>query len=213
VYSPSQFQETRPEVLHEHMRQHPLAAIIAATAGGLQANHVPLILEPDRGELGTLQGHIARANSIWRDLAAGAEVLVIFQGASHYISPNWYPSKARDGKVVPTWNYVVVHARGRISWIHEAAWLREFVTRLTVRHEPSDGSAWQVSDAPSDYIDQMLSAIVGLEIAITEITGKWKLSQNRNAVDRAGVVSALSASPAAASQQMASLVDAAGRPR
>ena len=192
MYTPTHFDERRPQLLHELMAQYPLAVVVAATAKGIEANHIPLMLRTWGGTPGTLKGHIARANSLWRDLPAGAEVLAIFQGASHYISPNWYPTKREHGKVVPTWNYTVVHARGRIVWKQDAAWLRAFLETLTDRHERRYEARWQVSDAPADYIEQMLRAIVGFEIAIESLTGKWKLSQNRSADDRAGVVSSLS---------------------
>jgi transcriptional regulator len=206
MYTPTYFKEARPELLHGLMERYPLAAIVGATANGIQASHIPLIFGPRDGTPGTLKGHIARANSLWRDLKTGAEVLAIFQGASHYISPNWYPAKREHGKVVPTWNYTVVHARGRITWMQDARWLREFLETLTRRHERRYESPWQVSDAPADYIEQMLKAIVGFEIAIDSLTGTWKLSQNRDAADRAGVVSSLSASSDAASHDMAALV-------
>ena len=207
MYTPAHFAENRPAVLHALMDRYPLAAVVAVTAEGIQANHVPLMLEPSGGALGTLKGHIARANSWWRDLRSGAEVLAIFQGASHYISPNWYPSKAEHGQVVPTWNYTVVHARGRIAWKHDPAWLRGLVESLTHRHERGNAPPWRMSDAPAEYIERMLAAIVGFEIAIDNLVGKWKLSQNRSAEDRAGVVSSLSAFTGEAAHEMARLVD------
>jgi len=206
MYAPTHFQQDRPEVLQQFMERYPLAGLVGTSAKGILANHVPLIYEATHGTPGTLRGHIARANSMWRELTDGAEVLAIFQGASHYISPSWYPSKPEHGKVVPTWNYTVVHARGRITWVRDAAWLRNFVGTLTDRHERDSASPWQVSDAQADYIEQMLSAIVGLEIAIDSLSGKWKLSQNRSAADRAGVVSALAASRDPAAREMAALV-------
>jgi transcriptional regulator len=206
MYAPSHFDESRPQLLHALMEQYPLATVVAITAGGIEANHIPLIFEPRGENLGSLKGHIARANSLWRDVKAGSEVLAVFQGASHYISPNWYPAKREHGKVVPTWNYTVVHARGRIAWIHDAAWLRVFLEGLTDRHERHYESRWQVSDAPPDYIDQMLTAIVGFEIELESLTGKWKLNQNRNTADRAGVVSSLAALTDAAAHEMAALV-------
>ena len=213
MYSPTHFQENRPEVLHELMREHPLACLVAHTAQGLQANHIPLMFEPHAGTPGALQGHIARANSLWRELKDGAEVLALFQGASHYISPNWYPTKAEHGKVVPTWNYAIVHARGRIAWIHDASWLREFVSKLTDSQERQQKAPWQLTDAPPKYVDQMLGAIVGFEITITELVGKWKLSQNRSAADRAGVVAGLAELPAESSREMAALVEKHGMER
>jgi transcriptional regulator len=208
MFTPSHFREDRPQLLHRLMEEFPLATVVAASqAKGLEAIHIPLILDPHAGPFGSLKGHIARANSLWRDVASGAEVLAIFQGASHYISPNWYPSKREHGKVVPTWNYTAVHARGKISWIHDRAWLRGFLQTLTARHERRYTSPWQMSDAPAEYIEQMLKAIVGFEIALESLTGKWKLSQNRDAADRAGVVASLAASTAEADRAMAALVD------
>jgi len=207
MYVPASFEESRPAVLHELMERNPLATLVAVTAAGIQANHIPVMHEPGAGSPGMLRGHIARANTLWRDLKEGAEVLAIFQGASHYISPNWYPSKLENGQVVPTWNYTVVHARGRITWIHDAGWLREFLDSLTERHERDSASPWRIRDAPPKYIDGMLKAIVGFEIALEKLTGKWKLSQNRNAADRAGVVAALSGLSEEESRRMARLVE------
>ena len=207
MYVPAHFAENRPAVLHRLMDQHPLATVVAVTADGLQANHIPVMLDSSRGSLGTLKGHIARANTLWRELKPDAEVLAIFQGSSRYISPNWYPSRLENGQVVPTWNYTVVHARGRISWISDALWLRELLESLTERHERGYASPWRMSDAPTKYLEGMLGAIVGFEIAIDELTGKWKVSQNRSEPDRAGVVSSLSGFADDASQQMAKLVE------
>lgn len=207
MYVPSSFEENRPAVLHELMDRNPLATVVAVTADGIQANHIPVMHEIGAGSLGTLRGHIAKANKIWRNVKDGAEVLAIFQGASHYISPNWYPSKFENGQVVPTWNYTVVHARGRLTWIHDARWLREFLDSLTERHERGSAGPWRVSDAPPKYIEGMLGAIVGFEIALEKLAGKWKLSQNRNAADRAGVVAALSELPDEESRRMAQLVE------
>lgn len=212
MYAPSHFNESRIEVLHEFMARHPLALLVATSANGLQANHVPLMLEPGQVGHGTLKGHIARGNSMWKDVSAGAEVLAVFQGPSQYISPNWYPSKREHGRVVPTWNYAVVHVHGRITWNQDKTWLRTLVETLTDRHESGQAAPWRVGDAPDEYIQQMLGAIVGFEIAITRITGKWKLSQNRTAAERAGVVAALSAQPDDASREMAFLIERAGKP-
>ena len=212
MYAPSHFNESRTEVLQEFMARHPLALLVGACANGLQANHVPLMLEPGQGGHGTLQGHIARGNSMWKDVPAGAEVLAVFQGPSQYISPNWYPSKREHGRVVPTWNYAVVHVHGHITWNQDRIWLRTLVEALTDRHESGQAAPWRVADAPEEYIQQMLGAIVGFEIAITRMTGKWKLSQNRTPAERAGVVAALSAQPDDAAREMASLVERAGKP-
>jgi len=211
MYRPAHFDENRASVLRDFVGQHPLAVVVAASATGIVANHIPLMLEAGDGGGARLRGHIARANSMWQELPSGSEVLAIFQGPSQYISPNWYPSKREHGKVVPTWNYAVVHARGAIAWHHDQAWLRELVAALTDRHEGGQAAPWRVQDAPEEFIQQMLAAIVGFEISVTSMVGKWKLSQNRNAADRAGVVAALAASPAAASREMAVLVERAGK--
>ncbi len=213
MYTPPHFKESRPDVLQALIRQHSLAAIVAQTAQGLVANHIPVVFAPRDGTPGVLKGHIARANSLWKDLETGGEVLAIFQGASHYISPNWYPSKAEHGKEVPTWNYAIVHARGRVDWVHDAGWLREFVSTLTDRHESQLASPWHVTDAPAKYIDQMLAAIVGFEITITSLSGKWKLSQNHDAANRAGVVAGLTALADDAALEMARMVERAGETR
>ncbi len=213
MYTPSHFDESRLPVLHELMQQHPFAVIVAKTPDGLEANHVPLALDATRGPFGTLCGHIASANSMWRDVAAGAEVLTVFQGVNHYISPQWYPSKKEHGKVVPTWNYVVVHAHGSIQWFHDPVWLRILLETLTSRHERANPTPWHVSDAPDGYVQRMLGAIVGFEIPIGRISGKWKLSQNRDKADRTGVTSALAGQADAAAQEMAALIDRAAPER
>lgn len=192
MYVPEFFRETRVEVLQRFITEHPLATLIANAAQGLTANHVPLRSSlTDRG--GSLRGHIARANALWRELPTGTEVLAIFMGADSYISPRAYPSKQAHGKVVPTWNYATVHVRGRIRFIEEAAWLRGFVEELTNAHEAHADVPWKVSDAPADYIEAMLRAIVGFEIEVTDITGKFKGSQNRALADRHGVQALLRA--------------------
>jgi transcriptional regulator len=190
---PQAFSETRVPVMHELMQNYPLASVVAATAGGLVGNTLPLELARDAGPLGTLHGHIARANRSWDQLTAQTDALVIFQGPHAYVSPSWYASKQLGGKVVPTWNYAVVHAYGALRMIDDAAWLRALVTRLTERHEATRQHPWQVGDAPADYIDSMLRSIVGIEIPIRRLEGKWKLSQNRSAADRHSVVAGLRA--------------------
>jgi transcriptional regulator len=191
LYVPDHFRETRVEVLQAFIERHPLATLVATTAQGLTANHVPVRARLSADGGGVLRGHVARGNSLWRELAPEAAVLCIFTGADHYISPNWYPSKAHDGKVVPTWNYAAVHVQGRIRFLEEPAWLRDFVTGLTAVHERDRPAPWQVSDAPADYIEAMLRAIVGFEITVVGIVGKFKGSQNRPAADQASVREAL----------------------
>ena len=185
MYLPRAFHETRIDVLHALMREYPFATLIVHGADGLAANHVPLELVGDA----SLHGHVARGNELTR--ADGAQVLVIFHGADGYISPNWYPSKHETGREVPTWNYAVVHVHGRLRTVTDAAWLRELLGRLTDRHEAGQAKPWQVSDAPEDHIEKMLRAIVGLEISVDRIEGKFKLSQNHPDANRAGVLAGL----------------------
>lgn len=191
MYLPDHFAETRLEELHRIIREHPLGVLITHAASGLDANHLPFELIPDRGAYGTLQGHIARANPLWHEVCDGSEVLVVFRGAQGYISPNWYPSKHETHRNVPTWNYEAVHAHGRIQLIDEAKFVGGLVARLTRAHEAAEPRPWKLADAPRDYIDEMLSKIVGIRIEVTRLTGKRKLSQNRDARDIGGVIDAL----------------------
>jgi transcriptional regulator len=197
MYLPAHFKEDRLPVLHDLIRAHPLATLVTLDDSGLVANHIPMQLDPAAGAFGTLRGHVARANPVWRAHRPELEAMVVFQGAQGYITPSYYPSKAATGKVVPTWNYVIVHAHGPLRAIEDVAWLRRFLEELTDRHEAERAqrtgeSAWKVSDAPAEYIAGVLKAIVGIEIPIARIEGKWKVSQNRPAEDRAGVVMGLS---------------------
>lgn len=204
MYLPKHFEETRVDVLHGLIRAHPLGALVTAGAGGLEADHVPFEIDPDPAPFGTLRAHVARANPVWRDGAGDA--LVLFQGPEIYVTPSWYPTKRESGKVVPTWNYVAVHAYGRLRAIDDPAWLRAFVTRLTDRHEARRAAPWKVSDAPGDYVDQLLAAIVGIELPVARLLGKWKVSQNRPAADRAGVVAGLEGDGGDAARAMAAAV-------
>jgi transcriptional regulator len=185
MYLPKSFHETRIDVLHALIRDYPFGTVVMHGADGLVANHLPLELASDT----LLQGHVARGNELAK--ADGAQVLVMFQAANGYISPNWYPSKHETGREVPTWNYAVVHVYGRLRVIEEKAWLRSFLERLTDRHEASQPKPWHVSDAPEDHIEKMLKAIVGLEISVDRIEGKFKLSQNHPDANRAGVIKGL----------------------
>jgi transcriptional regulator len=194
MYLPKHFAEPRIEVMHELMRAYPLATLVTFSSSGLDANHIPLQLVADATPFGTLQGHVARANPLWKNAGEGGEagdVLLIFQGPDAYISPSWYPSKKETGKAVPTWNYAVVHAHGTLRVIDDAGWVRAQIETLTTQHEAALPHPWQVSDAPQDYVEKMVSAIVGIEIIITRLTGKWKVSQNQPAENQAGVVEAL----------------------
>jgi transcriptional regulator len=213
VYLPAHFEERRIDVLHGLIREQPLGTLVTMGSEGITANHVPFEVDPEPAPFGTLRAHVARANPVWRDHAPGAEALVIFQGASAYVSPSWYPSKRETGKVVPTYNYVVVHARGRLLAIEDPAWLRRLVGRLTDRHEAGSEHPWKVTDAPEDYIESQLRAIVGIEIVPGSLVGKWKVSQNRPPLDRDGVVRGLERAADARSLDMAKRVKDALPPR
>jgi transcriptional regulator len=195
VYLPRHFESHDEATLAALLREHPLAHVVHhGSDGGLDADPVPLLWDADRRRL---CGHVARANPLWRT-AAGRPVLAIFGGAQAYVSPNWYPSKAATHKAVPTWNYVVVHAHGTFEARDDAGWLREFLPQLTARHEASQPRPWSLADAPADYLEQMMRAIVGIEIAVERLVAKVKASQNRTADDREGVARALGAHPIAA---------------
>jgi transcriptional regulator len=191
MYLPDQFRENRVEILHAFIERHPLGTLVASVGGRPEANHVPMLLDRTGGALGTLAGHVARANPVWRNVADATEVLVVFGGADAYVSPSSYPSKKTDGRVVPTWNYAVAHVHGRIRFFDDQGRLHALVSALTGRHEAGQPEPWAVTDAPEAYIDAMLRAIVGFEIEIAEISGKFKASQNRPDADRAGVRSRL----------------------
>jgi len=209
MYLTPHFEETRTEVLHQLIRERPLVTL---GDDGLSANHIPFELDSAPAPLGTLRCHVARANPVWRDYSQDTESLIIFHGPQVYISPSWYETKKQSGEVVPTYNYAVVHAYGALRIVDDRAWLRGLVTRLTARFESASAAPWQVSDAPEDFIDRQLAAIVGIEIAITKIEGKWKASQNRPAQDRAGVIAALDNALDADSLAMARLIKAGSTP-
>ena len=187
MYVPRAFAENHTATLHEQMQATPLPVLITHGSQGLIASHVPLLLNPDEGAHGTLYGHLARANPQWQALAEGAEALVIFAGEQAYISPSFYPSKAVDGKSVPTWNYLAVHAYGQAEVFDDPERLLALVSRLSSKHEANRPDPWAVSDAPRDYIDSMLKAIVGFSMPLSRLIGKRKLSQNRSAADQIGV--------------------------
>jgi transcriptional regulator len=213
LYLPAYFEESRTEVLHALMRARPLAALVALSDTGMVANHIPVEIAPDPAPLGTIRGHIARANPLWRNYRTDSEALAIFQGPQAYISPSYYPQKKQTGEVVPTWDYAVVHARGTLRFIHDPDWLRAMVVRLTDAHEASRPSPWKVSDAPAAYVDKMLTLIVGFECTVTSLTGKWKLSQNHPAGNRHGVESGLRAAPGGDSREVADMLVALERER
>lgn len=194
MYTPAAFREDDPAILHAIMREARLATLVTATAEGLIATPLPLTLAPDEGPHGMLYGHMARANPQWRRPPVG-EAMVLFAGPHAYVSPSWYPSKKRDGKAVPTWNYVAVHAYGPVEFFEDEARLRAAVTELTDLYEAPREDRWRMSDAPEDYLRAMLRGIVGLRLPIARLEGKRKLSQNRDAADRAGVIAGLAVSP------------------
>ena len=206
MYTPRSFAIDDLQEMQQQMRDTRLAVLVTHGAQGLQASHLPLLLRPDEGPNGTLYGHFARANPQWKDLQDGAEALVIFAGADAYVSPGFYPSKAEHGKAVPTWNYIAVHAYGSAEVFSDAARLHELVSALTDRHESGRAQPWKVSDAPADYIDGMLKAIVGFTLPIQRLEGKRKLGQNRSSADVAGVREGLAASPDAQDRALAHLM-------
>lgn len=191
MYLPAHFAETRTEALHCIVRAYPLGMLVTHSAKGLDADHLPFELDADRGALGTLIAHVARANPLWTEIGDGADVMVMFRGTEGYVSPNWYPSKHETHRSVPTWNYEVVHAHGRLHIVDDEKFLRGVVGRLTRHHESTEPRPWKMADAPRDYMQTMIKAIVGIEVELTRLEGKRKLSQNRDERDAQGVVDAL----------------------
>lgn len=196
VYQPPHFVEADRDTLHALLRAHPLGLLISCGEDGPVADPVPFLLDADVGAHGRLRAHVARANPHWKLIAAQPEspVLVVFQGANSYITPSWYATKQETGKVVPTWNYATVQVRGAARTVEDTAWLAQQIRELTATHEAARTEPWQVEDAPERYIEAQMKGIVGIEIDITEITGKWKVSQNRPVADRLGVAEGLEGS-------------------
>lgn len=193
MYLPPHFEATDPASLHRLMQAHPLGALVTQGEQGLDANHLPFEFDADEGEHGILRAHVARNNPLWQEVKEGQEVLVIFRAAEGYISPSWYPSKQAHHKQVPTWNYAVVHAHGRIRVRDDARFVRRLLANLTRTHEAAEPAPWKMADAPREYIEAMVQAVVGIEIEITELVGKFKLSQNKAEADRQGVADSLQA--------------------
>jgi len=207
MYLPGHFSETRTEVLHNTLCQNPLGTLVAVVSGAATADEIPFVLAPERGTLGTLCGHVARANPLAHLPSGQHQALVIFRGPQAYVSPGWYPGKVEHGKVVPTWNYVTVQARGQLRIIdQDPVWLREQLEALTHFQEGQRAAPWRVADAPPDYLAQMMRAIVGIEITLDTLLGKWKVSQNRSAADRAGLIQGLSDEPGEQATKMAQLL-------
>jgi len=207
MYIPKHNAETNIETLQALIRSHPLGAWVTMGEHELLANHIPFFLDASRGQYGTLVAHVARANPAWQQCSKTIPSVVLFQGAERYITPSWYPSKQMHGKTVPTWNYVVVHAHGIPSIIEDRAWLLENLNRLTDQQEGNRTKPWKISEAPSDHIERLLGAIVGLEIPLTALVGKWKVSQDKTEADRQGVAAGLSAFDDIQAQEMAFLVE------
>jgi transcriptional regulator len=191
VYMPPQFIEDDVPTLHAAIRQARIASLVTSGPSGLVASHIPMLVDPGPGPFGTLRGHIARANPQWRDVTAGSQSLAIFLGPNSYVTPSYYETKRQTGKVVPTWNYVAIHAYGEVEFFDDTERLRAIVTELTTTHEGGRAAPWAVTDAPADYIAGMLRSIVGIQIPIARLEGKWKMSQNRPPVDRPGIIAGL----------------------
>lgn len=187
MYCPDLFAENRPEVLAALIQRYPLATLGTTTSHGLEANHIPFYLAWGPGSRPVLQGHVARANPLWREATPEGEVLVIFQGPQHYISPSWYATKAETGQVVPTWNYVIVHAYGRLGIKEDAVWIRQQMVALTAQQERGD-KPWQVDEAPQEFTERLIGQVVGIEIPVSRWLGKWKVSQNQPVRNRESVL-------------------------
>jgi transcriptional regulator len=206
MYVPRIFEERRPEVLHSLIREYPLGTLVVMTANGLEANHLPFEIDPGPAPHGVLNAHVARANPVWREFDSGVEALVVFNGPQSYVSPGWYPTKQESGKGVPTWNYVVVHARGTLHVMDDPVRARAHLEQLTAHHEAGRPHPWKITDAPADYIEQMLKQVVPIEIRLTQLFGKWKVNQNRVDRDRSSVVQGLLDEPRTAAREMADVV-------
>jgi transcriptional regulator len=213
MYQPPHFREDRLDIQHALIGAHPLGLLVTLGGSGLVANPVPFVLDPSASPLGTLRAHLSRANAQWRDFDPAHEALVVFQGAEAYITPSWYEAKRQHGKVVPTWNYAIVQAHGRLRVIDDPDWLLSQITAMTATQESAQPEPWAVSDAPPPFVAAQLKGIVGIEIDIARIEGKWKVSQNRSEADRQGVSAGLRRSEGEAAQRMAELVEAGGAER
>ncbi len=205
MHVPKAFQQDDPVALHELMEKYPLASLITYSATGIEVNHIPFFLNKSKGKL-SLQGHIAKANPLWKLIKDKSQVLLVFHGPNCYISPNYYPTKKEQGKVVPTWNYVAVHVKGLLSYRFDTEFKLDMLNNLTIQHEQNQEKPWSITDAPMQYIQRMLAAIVGLEIEILSITGKWKVSQNQPEINKQGIVAGLSNEETSDSLNIANLV-------
>lgn len=206
MYQPPLFREDDLAIQHDLIRTHPFGALVTLASTGLVANSVPFVLDTAAGERGTLRCHVARGNPLWKDFDAAHGALVIFSGLDRYITPSWYATKRESGKVVPTWNYAAVHVYGPIVVKDDRDWLAGHVAELTAQQERARQEPWAVSDAPPPFVEGQLRGIVGLEIPIARLEGKWKMSQNRTAADRAGVIEGLGAEPDVEAAELAALI-------
>lgn len=206
MYQPPHFRETDRTRQHALIRANPFGLLITAGEGGLTANGIPFVLESAASGQGVLRGHLARANGQWRDCVGGCQAVVVFQGPEHYVTPSWYETKRQTGKVVPTWNYAMVQARGVAHAVEDASWLQAQIRALTDMMEGRRPEPWAVDDAPADFLAGQVKGIVGIEIEIAFLDGKWKASQNRSDADRAGVAEGLAGLGTNAAIEMAELV-------
>jgi len=204
VYNPKFNEENDKSILHGLIKSKPLGMWSTLSGGKIVINHIPFVLHEDRGEWGTLVGHVARSNSIWKEFSKESDSVVVFQGEQAYITPSWYPSKHKHGKAVPTWNYVVVHAHGIPKKIEDGEWIFKHLKEMTTIHESEQSLPWKLSDAPAEYIDKLAKAIVGIEIPINKIIGKWKIGQNKSESDQMGVVAGLKSTKEVNAQVLAS---------
>lgn len=205
MHIPKKFEQNDPEQLRKLINYYPFATLVTYSESGLEANHIPFFLDSSNGR-DVLKGHIAKVNELWKNVSDKSEVLVVFNGPNCYVSPNYYPTKKETGKAVPTWNYVAVHVKGLMSYIYDAQWNLNMINRLTEQHEANQPIPWSISDAPNDYIQKMLPAIVGLEIEVLSIKGQWKVSQNQPERNKQGVVDGLSQYADSDAQKIAELV-------
>lgn len=206
MYVPAHFKEDRIDVLHDAIRTYGFGTLVTAGDEGLEASHLPLLLETAPAPFGTIMGHLARANPQWQRVKPGTEALAIFLGPNTYITPSWYPTKQQSGKVVPTWNYLAIHAYGTLSFFDDADELRAHVSKMTDTHEGPRDAPWALSDAPASFVDQMLRAIIGFRLHITRLEGKWKMSQNRPAQDVSGVLDGLAREDGEGHREVADIV-------
>jgi transcriptional regulator len=206
MYVPAHFKEDRVAVMHDAIRQYGFGTLVTFSGEEMEASHLPLLLDPEPAPLGTVLGHVARANPQWQRVKPGIEALAIFLGPNTYITPSWYPTKQQNGKVVPTWNYLAIHAYGTLSFYDDPVELRAHVARMTDTHESERAAPWALSDAPESFVQGMLRAIVGFKLRITRLEGKWKMSQNRPAQDVAGVLKGLAGEDGEVHEEVAEIV-------